>query len=337
LTIKKIGFGVINLLSPLTSAEWLIKQARAPLVLPFYHLVTNDERIPIHIKHLYTPKTSKQFEKDLDFFLRRYTIVDIDDLKSGKNTKDQFYLTFDDGLQEFYTTVAPILSRKGLPATCFINSAFVDNRDIFFRYKASILIEKIHQEPKLEKQDIVRHWLTQKNATDLIAAIKSVQYGTKNTLDTLASYLEVDFSEYLSTQQPYMTTEQIKSVISQGFTIGAHSVDHPLFASLHLQEQVSQTADCLQWLETKFGIKEHLMSFPFTDHGVGLQYFRTIRQHYPDLISFGTAGLKNDCTPYHYQRIPMETNECDAEKAMKHEYLYFLMKALIRSNTIART
>jgi hypothetical protein len=36
----------------------------------------------------------------------------------------------------------PILRRKGVPATVFVNSDFVDNQDLFFRFKAALIIDK---------------------------------------------------------------------------------------------------------------------------------------------------------------------------------------------------
>ena len=87
---------------------------------PFYHIVSN--KIPVHVKHLYSVRNTKQFEKDLDFFLKQYRSADYK--KFNTNTKDKFYLSFDDGLQEFYTIVAPILKKKKIKATIFINSNF---------------------------------------------------------------------------------------------------------------------------------------------------------------------------------------------------------------------
>ena len=54
--------------------------------------------------------------------------------------KNAFLLSFDDGLKEVFTTIAPILLKKGVPASFFINPCFIDNNELFYRYKISLLI-----------------------------------------------------------------------------------------------------------------------------------------------------------------------------------------------------
>lgn len=323
-------------MSSIIPNEWLLKHPGTSVIHPFYHLVTQDEHIPLHIKHLYKPKTAQQFEKDLDFLLLHYQPLHWDEI--GKvQAKKGFYLSFDDGLQEFYTTVAPILSRKGVPAAFFVNSDFVDNKALFFRYKASILIEKLMQNQTLITKDEVRRLLNGKKDSNPINAIKSIQFESKDKLDELAMILEVDFKSYLSDQKPYLSSVQIKSLIAQGFLVGSHSVDHPRYTSLPLNEQINQTDQSLKYLENTFGIDKHLMSFPFTDHGVRKGYFEAIQNIYPDLISFGTAGIKKERILHHYQRIPMEEFDAGAETVIKHEYMYFLLKAIVGRNTIIRS
>ena len=47
-------------------------------------------------------------------------------------------LTFDDGLSECYQVVAPILKEKGIPATFFLCSAFVDNHELAYRFQEEL-------------------------------------------------------------------------------------------------------------------------------------------------------------------------------------------------------
>ena len=56
---------------------------------------------------------------------------------------NSFLLTFDDGFREIYDIIAPILLDKGIPATFFISSGFLDNRELCYQHKASLLVEKV--------------------------------------------------------------------------------------------------------------------------------------------------------------------------------------------------
>ena len=116
----------------------LIKISKQQLLLPFYHLVSDNE--PEYVKGLYKSKTIQQFKNDLELFLKYYEPITLEDVilfNKGelKLLKPSFHLTFDDGLSNFYHVIAPILSKKNIPATVFVNTAFVDNKDLFYRYK----------------------------------------------------------------------------------------------------------------------------------------------------------------------------------------------------------
>ena len=99
------------------------------------------------MQHLYKARSIERFKEDLDFLLKHYKSISLQELitlnKSGKAiTENCFHITFDDGLKEFYTVVAPILKERGVHATVFLNSNFIDNKELFFRFKASIIFEE---------------------------------------------------------------------------------------------------------------------------------------------------------------------------------------------------
>ena len=91
-------------------------------------------------------------------------------------SQGKVFLSFDDGLREVYTIIAPILKERGLPATFFITTDFIDNKKLFYRNKASLLIEAIaglKPEEPLNKQlvEFCRDYhLSGKNVTEVGAA-----------------------------------------------------------------------------------------------------------------------------------------------------------------------
>ncbi len=321
--------------------ELLIALSNRHLLLPFYHTIS--DRDLAHIKHLYPIQSTSRFQKDLNFLLKNFKPVSYAHLlknttPGNKISGNCFFLSFDDGLREFYEVVAPILLDRGIPATCFVNSAFIDNKDMFYRLKASVLIEKINhrmlsagQEKKLV--DIFKQYqLTYNSATDLL----KITYQNKEILDNIAPFVEVSFTDYLSEQQPYLTTNQIKELIQNGFSFGSHSVSHPYYNFLTEDNQVQETLDCLNYLILNFNIKERLFSFPYTDSGVTKSFFSRVDQDVE--LSFGTASLKQDIIPTNFQRTPMEVSGFEsAENIIKSEYLYYILKRLAGKHIINRT
>jgi peptidoglycan/xylan/chitin deacetylase (PgdA/CDA1 family) len=327
---KYLKFIPMNLLSKMTSQS---------VVLPFYHTVSDSESI--HIKHLYQIKSVTQFEKELDFLLKNFKPIDFLEYRKcileDIPLKNRFLLTFDDGLKEFYTIVAPILKRKGIPAMNFLNSAFVDNKDLFYRYKVSVLIEKLQTSTfSVSTQHAIKQWFLEQEITldDNYKGLLRVTYQQKETLDSLAQIISFDFKDYLKEEEPYLTTKQIHELIEQGFHFGAHSIDHPPYHTIHLEEQLRQTKESIHTISSDFNLNYNTFSFPFTDFNVPKAFFNEI-EPYAEL-TFGCAGLKKDSIKNNKQRIPFEIDGFNGEEILRGEYLYYIFKSFLNKNTIHR-
>ncbi len=155
------------------------------LIFPFYHLVS-DVAVP-HVDQLYPIKSVDQFKKDIDFLWTHFNPISYCNLQEyiKRDTfpqKPSFLLSFDDGLREFHDVVAPILLEKGVPAICFLNSGFIDNRDLMFRYKASLLVNAFSANPKLEDA------LSQNfPKDDLSQTLLNIDYQNRAVLDEMRS------------------------------------------------------------------------------------------------------------------------------------------------------
>ena len=308
--------------------------------MPFYHAV-EDEPKP-YLKHAYPVKTAKAFEKDLDELLHFFEPVDTETLMNWiqdgqKPAKRSFWLSFDDGLSSFYTVAAPILKRKGIPAACFVNTDFIDNKGLFFRYKAGLITEQIDTLNEAGIRNLsVKLGITPKR--DLLKdRIQQIAYTEKETLDQLAGIIGFDFGEFLRNEQPYLTSDQINSLLKDGFTIGAHSLDHPKYNEISPDEQVRQTILSVSELEKRFKIKDPLFSFPFTDDGLPTAFFKNINKNPGSpVITFGTAGMKRDQITSNLQRIPMEFSSKSAMDIIRTEYVYYVLKSFVGKNKLKR-
>ncbi|MFN0048920.1 MAG: polysaccharide deacetylase family protein [Cytophagales bacterium] len=327
--------------SQLFSQDFLLNISNQKIVLPFYHAVCN-EHIP-HISNLYQVRSVALFIKDLEFICKHFKPISLAELNAivknkVKLTNPVFHLSFDDGLKEIFTEIAPVLERKGVPATFFLNSAFIDNKDLFFRYKVSLIIEAV----KNTKQAInfgtlsiiFEKQITTK--TQLIQVLLGLNYNQIDKIGPIAAIFEVDFKAYLLERQPYLSSSEINILLRKGFTIGAHSIDHPHFKMLTLAEQKNQILVSSSFLEQNFEIIDKYFSFPFDDDEVSNQLFAWLFDDRKFDLTFGISGLKKDSFHTHLHRIPMEKRLNSASKIIKSEYLYFLLKQLFNKNQIIR-
>lgn len=307
------------------SLSWWLERSQIKLFCPVYHLVS--DKIPDHIKHLYPVRSTTQFENDLDLMLKFFEPINIvqlnNILKNGnKSGKRYMFLSFDDGLSEMNHIVAPILKKKSVPAVFFINPAFVDNKNLFFRHKASILIEYLSKNKILDFSTKTQ--------------LKSLNYLQQNLADDIANQYQINFEDYLQQNKPYLTKTEIEQLIHQGFDIGAHSWDHPQYELLPQSVQIEQTIRSIDYVTSAFQVEVQSFAFPFTDYGVQNNFFRILAQYYPESLTFGCAGLKNEIFPNHIQRVPMEVKDLNAQQVLSAELCYYNFKKFFGKDKIVR-
>jgi len=313
------------------------KNSFLPFFVPFYHLVSDED--VIHVKHLYKYKNTNQFIEDLDYLARKFTPISLLDLrdriKSGKQPKKgSFLLTFDDGYSQAYEVVAPILLRKGIPAAFLLNSKFIDNRDLCYLNKKSLLIDYYAKNRDESSARMKRAGtVTKKDSLEWFRErVLAIKYREKSILDEIAGIFEVDFRHYLKTEKPYLGREQIEGLIQSGFHIGAHSVDHPIYSELGLDEQINQTLTSVNHIRNEFGLNYSVFAFPHNDTHVSRRFFMSIAD-FVDL-TFGTNGVMRDTIPFNIQRINFEKNQRHARtilirKLIKGSIYRLLNKGLI--------
>ena len=323
--IKKLYFSRFNKINKKKEIPDLIKRSGIKILFPFYHVVSDND-LP-HIKNLYSYKNVAQFDDDLDFFLKYYKPLNIDDFSSGNYNKNEnyFVLSFDDGLKQMFETVAPVLKARAVPAIFFINSAFADNKGLFYRYIISLIIEELKNENKLF---LTGKFLKEKDLkfSSIPDFLLDISYSNKELIYDIANICGLDIFEFLNIYQPYLTSDQMKKLITEGFALGAHSMDHPNYNTISEESQISQTLHSVKFIKDNFHQQYNYFAFPFTADGVAVKVFDVLHNQLMVQHSFGTAGIYNKPDSAFINRIPMEIENYSAEEIIKNEYAYYLLK-----------
>ena len=136
----------------------------------------------------------------------------------------------------------------------------------------------------------------------------------------------IPWQRYLQEEQPYLTTQQILELQARGFEFGSHSIDHPHFDKLPLNEQLTQTLESARALKTKFPMPHRLFSFPFGQEHLSKTALKVhIGTH--EAI-FGTANM-SPAPQNMYNRVWMEATTMPAREIIHGEFLREIMHQLI--------
>lgn len=310
----------------------LKKLSPSTCLLPYHHIVSDDD--VLHIKYLYDYKNVSQFTNDLDILLKNFKPVSPDDLidnihRQKKLPANTFLLTFDDGFREVHDVIVPLLEAKGIPAIFFINPAFIDNKKLFYRSKASLLIHELLANKNNEGLlDDVAHVLNSsvKSADELIILIKKLKKEDEETMDILATEFSLSFDDYLKKQRPFLTSEQLISLSRKGFTIGAHSWDHPHYDELSLADQIAQTVTSCNYVKEKVNPAKTTFSFPYYDTDLPQQLFDALKKEDIDLL-FGIQNQKGELYNNVVHRFNAERPGVSFDNQLKGMLLYLAIQS----------
>jgi peptidoglycan/xylan/chitin deacetylase (PgdA/CDA1 family) len=289
--------------------------------------MVSDAHVP-HVSHLYRFRTVAEFTSDVEFFARNFTPVALSDiveaLDGSRSLPDScVHLTFDDGFRQMYDIVAPILQRAGLPATFFLNSAFLDGKGLGHYNALSVLLDRIQSSPSAANvvaAGLPRLLPPTKRALTLKERILSIGYAQRSLVGDLAKLAEIDIDRYISDVRPILSSEEVRGLVKQGFTVGAHGHEHLLYSDLTVPDQLDQTFVDMKFLQTQFGVSPNAFAFPHNDNGVGSEFFNSVFLQRRLDISFGTSGLVPHFHPRNIQRVTMEKTSAPAAQILSRQF-----------------
>jgi peptidoglycan/xylan/chitin deacetylase (PgdA/CDA1 family) len=314
---------------------------RRDLIGLFYHSVS-DERLP-HIQHLYPPEPVDRFEAALKYIKKNYHSVSDAEVYAHRIEgmplpARAFHLSFDDGFTECFTVARPLLLQYGIPCTFFVTSGWVDNQSMFYRNKVSLCIEAVRQLP----HDAAKMVFTSLNnavdvkltsVQDFETWIRTLERVDEPVIDMASKMLGIDIKQYLQSQKPYMTREQIRDLHSDGFTIGAHTRSHTKLSLLSPDQVEAEIVDSASFVQEITGGERVPFSFPYSASGSDRGLLADIRGRNSFLgLFYDTMDLRQD-EPFMVNRIWAEKSAY--RKAGRDTNLPALLHAAYRAEAYA--
>ena len=316
----------INFLSRISGVKYLA---------PFYHAVS-DEPLP-HIDPIYRVRNSREFREDLETLAMHYKFVDPTEFKRSiqENQNEKVaLLSFDDGLAQCHDVVRPILIEMGIPAVFFINPNFINDKEVFYRYKVGLMISELSKANGFGKtKGLVTH----------LKSLGKYKGGIKRSLLNLKWEDRILINNYFKSlvinnweRNLYMIDEQVNKMLEEGFFFGGHGMSHRPFYSMTDKERLDDAALSLEYCEKNLGQKLRLFAFPFYDHDLSSTFLQKMHSELKLDMSFGSRGPKTDTVPGNIQRLDMEVNRGRSLPFVKSTLVKQGLRRLISSHTMKR-
>ena len=287
--VALLGRRTTKAVAPLVPLRLLIRHRQPGPLVFFVHGIGQDKPF---LNSLYQSHSPATFISMLDEILT--CLKPLEDLSAESilhARSDQFIATFDDGLKSTYEHAVPILQSKGIPAIFFLNTAFLDNASRFYRFEAGLLADRVKNLNEAEIAKLRRVLSNREpESRPLDKWLLSVKYPERVVLDEVAEALSIDMKALFESEKPFMSTEQVKDLLSQGFYLGAHSIDHPRYSEISEEEQVRQTLLSVKDLSQRFSLAYNYFAFPFGSAGAEKSFFEKTSDEVD--LYFTTGGWK---------------------------------------------
>ena len=242
--------------------------ASARLTVLIFHRVTAqpDPLFPSEVD-------ARRFDQLLGWLKRWFAVLPLDQaaqrLRAGTLPARAAAITFDDGYADNATVALPLLQRHGLASTFFIATGFIDGG----RMWNDTVIEAIRRSavPRLDLDGLgpaatlslgqlaIGSAAQQRAAVD--AVIGRIKYLPADERALVVAQI-AERSRAALPDDLMMSSAQLKALRAGGMQLGAHTVTHPILASLDDAGAEREIAGSRRWLEQLLGEPISLFAYP---------------------------------------------------------------------------
>ncbi len=230
------------------------------LILAYHRVVPDDWRDPLRMR-----LTAAGFEKQLCWLSSYCPVVSLDtlaeQLRKGSLPRRQVVITFDDGYRDNRICAAPVLRRLGLPATFYLTGGWIgaSRRSWWDEVEARLLTvseregEREFSEAKQRELCRVVH-RTCSELRPLPPAERDRRLAALGAEPAPPHPLELP-----------MSWDEAREMAAMGFTLGAHSMDHPALSGLDEELARREISESKRVLEEQLGQRVAHFAYPYDE------------------------------------------------------------------------
>jgi peptidoglycan/xylan/chitin deacetylase (PgdA/CDA1 family) len=218
---------------------------------------------------------AERFAAEVDLLQDVFTVLGfseaVDRLAAGALPPRAVTITFDDGYANNLQVAAPILAARGLVATFFVATGFIDGGQM---WNDTVIEALRHAPPNLDLRDL---GLGQYGLGDLPARRQAIgeilgrlKYRELAERQRCAEAIG-ERAGVSRPAQPMMSASQLRELGALGMEVGAHTVTHPILARLPPEVARREIHDSKRRLEDILRVPVRAFAYPNgrpgTDYG----------------------------------------------------------------------
>jgi len=262
-------------LAPLTRTVGYARRTPAFPILT-YHRV-NDDADPF-----FSALPTAVFEGQMRHVARNYRVLPVEELverlERGGLPRNALAITFDDGYRDNLTHAAPILSRLGLPATIFLATGFIGTAEVPWFDRLA------HGLKRSVAASVGTPWGNELDLAEVPTRLRAMGRALEHLkrlpdeerhrqLEALLVALGV--TDQRSFKNLMLSWDDVHALRGLGFTIGAHTVNHPILSRVSPQRAWTEILGARTMIESACGTAPRAFAYP---NGGAEDYTETVKR-----------------------------------------------------------
>lgn len=272
----------------LAGAGYFHNVSRSGLAVITYHGVLPQNYKPIDPGFDGSLITAETFRRQLRLLKKSYNVISPEQMLAWCRNDAALppravLLTCDDGLLNNLTEMVPILQEEQLRCLFFVTGASLGNQRTMLWYENLLLMflrarggefklsfEGIEISGALRDREQRRRewWSAVKRLSQTDKENRERFISEAYSYFRLQESLEFYLSTYAETQRHFclLTRAELLQLESEGMTIGAHTMTHPILSQLPGELAWKEITESQAGLESALGKKVGALAYPFGDH-----------------------------------------------------------------------
>jgi peptidoglycan/xylan/chitin deacetylase (PgdA/CDA1 family) len=225
-------------------------------------------RVSDETDHLWPPMPVALFNTLVNYITRKYEVIKLEDhvisARPVSYKKQPATILFDDGYKDNIEYAVPILEKFKCPASFYVVTDCIDKNIPTWTYIVDHLLQNTGKKELQIDMDFVPGALrksTFNNYSEKLAFGSRLKPWMKSLSNdqrrVVMTHLDIAFSDVALPANKMMSWNDLRMMQSGGYTIGSHSMSHPLLATIQDESELS-----IELNQSGKRIMEELGQFP---------------------------------------------------------------------------
>jgi peptidoglycan/xylan/chitin deacetylase (PgdA/CDA1 family) len=218
--------------------------------------------------------TAEGFSEQISFLQSHFNILSQDQLISWLEGRSKLppypaMITFDDGYRDNFLHAYPLLKSRGVPATIFLATNYIEKAKPFAWDMAAYCF--FHTDANSVDLPFLgeRHWANAQERDNLLQEWFEVlktypEQEKQNAIEQLPALLNVTISDSAFAHM-HLTWDEVREMSNNGITMGAHTMSHPILTRIPLSSAQQELLGSKERVESE--LEKPVKSFAYPNGG----------------------------------------------------------------------